>query len=302
MGHPQSSLRHIQPVHRSNFGVLSQNSAQQVARVHRHRHRQLSDHLAEKIQSRLIQQKLGQFRSSSITELKTSTQINHFGALRGDNSFAELPCVLIASRQAQHYRRAEDMAAVLSSNTVQRLDRKKADFNWYPKETTYIVHRSGETGWAVSNDYHADTLVEAVRASITNDNLEQALGRTRNIRRSVKPLKEYILTNVSTYRKVDGVFTMAELKAATSWLGVLLHAGIWVISGKGTAVLFHILVGLQSQRRDSLYRLLVGDPAFENKSRAKEAAVRLGPYHQPPKRLPTETPQSQGPAPRTMGL
>ena len=204
-----------------------------------------------------------------VTEkLDTSTQINHFGALRGDNSFAELPCVLVASRQAQHYEQTEDMAAVLSSRTVQKLEKDELPFDWYPKETTFIVHRSGETGWPVKNDYHPDPLVEAVRASITNDNLEQALGRTRNVRRSVTPLQEYILTNVATNRKVDGVFSMAELKALTSWLGVLLHAGIWVASGKGTAVLFHILHGLQSQRRDSLYRLLIGDPAFETPEQA----------------------------------
>ena len=51
-----------------------------------------------------------------VTEkLDTSTQINHFGALRGDNSFAELPCVLVASRQAQHYEQTEDMAELLSN-------------------------------------------------------------------------------------------------------------------------------------------------------------------------------------------
>ena len=51
-----------------------------------------------------------------VTEkLDTSTQINHFGALRGDISFAELPCVLVASRQAQHYEQTEDMAELLSN-------------------------------------------------------------------------------------------------------------------------------------------------------------------------------------------
>lgn len=196
-------------------------------------------------------------------KLNTLTRINHFGALRGDNSFAELSCVLVASRQAQHYKQTEDMAAVLSSQPVQRLQNDEVGFDWYPKESTYIVHRSGDRGWSVKNDYHPDKLVEAVRASITHDNLEQALGRTRSIRRNAKPLHEYILTNIATNRKADGVFSMTELKAATSWIGILLHSGIWVASGKGMAVLFYVFQGLMSQRRDSLYILLIGNPAFE---------------------------------------
>jgi len=201
-------------------------------------------------------------------KLKTNIRLNHFGALRGDNSFAHLPCVIVASRQAQHYLIAEDLAALLTSKNIERLRPSDNKFDWYPKKQCFLLHRSGETGWLVNNDCHPDPSAESVRASITDDNLEQAIGRSRYVRRYNHPLYEYILTNVATDRCIDGVFTFSELKAVTSWVGALLHAGIWIGSGKGTAILFHIFRGLLAQRRDSLYRYTIGDPAFETPEQA----------------------------------
>jgi hypothetical protein len=200
--------------------------------------------------------------------LKTEIKINHFGALRGDNSFEHLPCVIIASRQAQHYSTVEDIAAVLTSKNIERLPFEEGKFEWYPKETKFLLHRSGEAGWPVYNDHHPDPLVESVRAAITDDNLEQAIGRTRYVRRYTEPLHEYILTNVATTRLVDGVFTLSELKAVTGWVGALLHAGIWLGSGKGAAIIYHIFRGLFAQRRDCLYISIIGDPAFETPEQA----------------------------------
>ena len=201
-------------------------------------------------------------------KLNTNIRINHFGALRGDNSFAHLPCVIVASRQAQHYLIAEDIAALLTSKNIERLRPSDNKFDWYPKKQCYLKHRSGETGWPVYNDCHPDPSAESVRASITNDNLEQAIGRSRYVRRDNHPLYEYILTNVATDRCIDGVFTFPELRAVTSWVGALLHAGIWIGSGKGISILFHVFRGLLAQRRDCLYKYIIGDPAFETPEQA----------------------------------
>jgi hypothetical protein len=198
----------------------------------------------------------------------SNTKSNHFGALRGDNSFARMECVVVASRQAQPPRDVEDMVQVLTGEDVARVEEKDKHYEWYQKKDDFLVHRSRAMGWPVQNDYHPDPLVEAARSAITNDNLEQALGRTRNVRRNTKSLFEYILTNVATNRYVDGVFTLTELKTATGWVGILLHAGIWVGSGKGAAILFHIFRGLLAQRWDSLYRYIIGDPAFETPEQA----------------------------------
>ena len=193
---------------------------------------------------------------------------NHFGALRGVNSFDNIPCVLVASRQARPPRDIEDMVQVLTGEDVARVEEKDKHYEWYQKKHDFLIHRSGTMGWPVQNDYHPDPLVEAARSAITDDNLEQALGRTRNVRRDTRSLFEYILTNVATNRYVDGVFTLTELKAATGWVGILLHAGIWIGSGKGAAILFHIFRGLLAQRRDSLYRYIIGDTAFETPEQA----------------------------------
>jgi len=201
-------------------------------------------------------------------KIQTNIMQNHFGGLRGDNSFSKLPCVITASRPAKHYEYVEDVAAILVPHKIARCSKYTDEVNWYPKCEKYILHRSGEMGWPVKNDYHPDPNAESVRAAITDDNLEQALGRTRNVWRYTFPLHEYILTNIATERLVDGVFTMAELKAATSWVGLLLHAGIWIKPGKGAAILFHVFRGLLAQRRDSLYRYIIGDPAFETPEQA----------------------------------
>ena len=201
-------------------------------------------------------------------QIQTSVRLNHFGGLRGDNSFSKLPCVIIASRPAKHYEYVENVAAILMSQKISEILPGSTKVDWYPKSEKFILHRSKQSGWPVQNDRHPDTFAECVRATITDDNLEQALGRTRSVRRYELPLHEYILTNVATNRLVDGVFSMAELKAATSWVGLLLHAGVWVAPGKGTSILFHVFRGLLAQRRDSLYRYIIGDPAFETPEQA----------------------------------
>ena len=201
-------------------------------------------------------------------KMETTVMLNHFGALKGDNSFSKLPCVIIASRPAKHYEYVEDAAAILTSEKISQLKPNTNTIDWYPRTEKYIIHRSEKMGWPVRNDFHPDQFAEEVRAAITDDNLEQAIGRTRNVRRYTDPLHEYILTNVATNRLVDGVFTLAELKAATGWLGLLLHAGIWIVPGKGTSFLFHIFRGLRAQRRDSLYKCIIGDPAFETPEQA----------------------------------
>jgi hypothetical protein len=109
--------------------------------------------------------------------------------------------------------------------------------------------------------------VEAVRKSITEDSVEQAAGRGRNVRRnSSAPLTEYLLTNVPTDRLLDGVFDLSQFKAATSWVGLFLQKGIWVSLGaKGSGAILHKLaLALRSQRPNCLYIPLIGDTAFEN--------------------------------------
>jgi hypothetical protein len=106
---------------------------------------------------------------------------------------------------------------------------------------------------------------------VTEDLLEQARGRGRNTRRTVEnPIIEHLFTNVPTHFPVDATYTLEEVQAALSWPTLLLTSDAWVADGAGTAIVGVMLrAALQkAQRRESLYRLLIGNPAFESPDRA----------------------------------
>lgn len=195
--------------------------------------------------------------------------IGHFGDLKGSNEFKHVGSLIVASRPAVNPRQAERTAAILSWENIQALEEQYA---WYPREEAPIHYRQNTAySWPVSQEKHPDERVEAVRQSITEASIEQAVGRGRSTRRTEdEPLTEYILTSVPTNRPVDGVFSVAQLKAATSWIGVLLHVGLWIPLGtKGAGDLLHkFALALKSQRPDTLYSNLIGLPAFESADRA----------------------------------
>jgi hypothetical protein len=53
MGHPQSALCNVQPMHRGHFRLLPQDPARKMARVPQYRHRQLPRRITQGIQSDL---------------------------------------------------------------------------------------------------------------------------------------------------------------------------------------------------------------------------------------------------------
>lgn len=198
-------------------------------------------------------------------------RLGHFGALRGLNSFEDVACLLVASRPAIGPSKAEEMAAVLSGQEISPL---AAAERWYPPTEGVIRWRlDPRAGWPTNRVAHPEPLVDSVRAAITEDALEQALGRGRNVRRARnRPLVEYVVTTTATNRPVDGTFTMEELKAATGWVGVFLEMGVWFEAGsKGMGGVLHAVArGLAAQRPESLYICLIGNPAFEGAEAAAD--------------------------------
>ena len=198
-------------------------------------------------------------------------QFGHFGALRGLNSFENVAALVVVSRPAIWPARAEEMAAVLTGKNISALPKGTG---WYPDTKGVIRWRKDDRiGWPTRYVRHPDPVVEEVRASVTEDGLEQALGRGRNVRRSrARPLVEYLLTTTPTNRPVDGTFTMAEFKAATGWVGAFLEAGIWIGFGeKGVGGVIHAIVrGMAAQRPEPLYISLIGIPAFEGPETAAD--------------------------------
>jgi hypothetical protein len=198
-------------------------------------------------------------------------RLGHFGALRGLNAFENVAALVVASRTAVAPGQAEDMAAVLSGQNISALP---AEETWYPAKKGLIRWRQDpRAGWSTKYVEHPDPMVESVRAAITEDGLEQALGRGRNVRRSRgRPLVEYIITTTPTNRPVDGTFSMTELKAATGWIGAFLELGVWFKGGtKGVGGVLHTIArALAAQRPDSLYISLIGNPAFEGPETASD--------------------------------
>ena len=193
-----------------------------------------------------------------------SMDLGHFGALSGINRFENVNALAVVSRQAVAPNVMEESTATLTREPVSGV----AINGWYRDETDYILYKDGRRGWSVDRDTHPDPLVESARQALTSASLEQALGRGRNVRRDAsRPLTEFILTSIPTQRPVDGTFTLNELKAATGWIGLMLHLGVWISQGKGAEVLFFIL---NPQRLDSLYNTLIETSAFESPEQASD--------------------------------
>lgn len=198
-------------------------------------------------------------------QLNNDIMLGHFGNLKGTNKFKHVGALIVASRPAINPTQAERAAAVISWQNIQKLDGAQV---WYPREEVPIRYRQDTAySWYVNQDKHPDRFVEAVRQSITEASVEQAAGRGRSTRRSEEELlTEYLLTSVPTNRPVDGIFSVAQFKAATSWIGVFLQAGLWIALGtKGAGALLHkLLLAVKSQRPETLYSNLIGVSAFEN--------------------------------------
>jgi len=198
-------------------------------------------------------------------------QWGHFGNLRGVNEFEDVGALVVVGRPAPHYSEAEEKAAVLTGQHIETLPEGS---KWYPKLEKSIYSRSiPGAGWPVRAAEHPDPIVEEVRASVTEDGVEQALGRGRNTRRTPdRPLVEYEVTTTPTGRPVDGVFSIEELKAATCWIGVFLDMGLWIQGGaKGLGDWVHLFGRvLTSQRLKSQYEVLFGKSAFEGPDQAAD--------------------------------
>ncbi len=200
-----------------------------------------------------------------------NVKLGHFGALRGLNVFEEVSAIVVVSRPAAGLVQVEDTAAVLSGQNISAMP---VEEKWYPAAKGTIRWRHNPSaGWVTRYVEHPDPVVEEVRAAITEDGLEQALGRGRNVRRSRnRPLVEYVLTTTPTNRPVDGTFSMAELKAATGWVGAFLELGVWFEGGtKGVGGVLHAFArAMGAQRPESLLISLIGNPAFEGPDAAAD--------------------------------
>lgn len=123
---------------------------------------------------RLIAARLG--------ETAARVVVAHFGALTGLNKFEEFESEIIVGRPAVNRTHGERMAELIKGGAVNRVQDGN-QIRW-PFVMGGIRMADGAAR-AVSHPQHPDPLVEAVRWSITEGNVEQA-NRLRGVRRSAR--------------------------------------------------------------------------------------------------------------------
>jgi len=168
--------------------------------------------------------------------------LGHYGNLRGSNAFEGARTLITLGRPAPSVRVAERMAAVIAGRRVQQIEPDERGRVMYAQRETAILMRDG-TGRGVVNEFHPDPIVEAVRRSVTEDELDQAQGRGRAVRRGVdNPLVSFRLSDVASDQPIDYAMSSAEFKTLGGFAGLALGAGVWPI-GMGRSWLFQKSLG-----------------------------------------------------------
>jgi hypothetical protein len=150
----------------------------------------------------------------------------HFGKLRGQDAYRDVAAALIVSRPMPPPGAVEDRAEIIFGVEVARLP--AGDF--YPK---VAVRRllADDTAEMAEAHRHPDPHAEAVRRSICEAELTQAVGRVRGVwRTAANPVDVFILTDVPlTETRPHRTLTLAE--AWREWGGLdpvtaFLEAGL----------------------------------------------------------------------------
>ena len=104
----------------------------------------------------------------------------HFGKLRGQDRFKDVPSLIIIGRAAPSHETLELMTEALYWDDPEVAEFQYAD-DW-PKGEKAITMADG-TARRINGDRHPDALVEELRVQIVDNELNQAVGRARLVQR-----------------------------------------------------------------------------------------------------------------------
>jgi len=139
--------------------------------------------------------------------LPDNIEVVHFNAIRGLNRWSDIALVMVVGRTEPSPRDSERIAGVLFGAEIESVPADDKGNVRYPKVTRGIRMRDG-TGRRVEGNQHPDGRVEAVRWSICESELVQAIGRGRGVNRGPdNPLQVDIITNVCLPIEVDETTT-----------------------------------------------------------------------------------------------
>lgn len=114
-------------------------------------------------------------------ELPARLHLTHYGAVTGMDLWRDVDCIVCVGRPATNRLAGERLAEILKGGPVDVVADGEAT-HW-PTIEAGIRLRDG-TGRTVPQPCHPDPLVEAVRWSITEGSVLQAIGRGRGVRRT----------------------------------------------------------------------------------------------------------------------
>jgi hypothetical protein len=154
-----------------------------------------------------------------------SDDIMNFGACRGQNRFEKVRGLIVAGRPSPPVADCENLAAIIFGQDVKRLDGP------FERRAGAIFKRSGVRSMP-NVEFHPDERVEAVRRSICEAELIQAVGRARAVNRgSGDPVTIVILTSVPLDVPVDQFMNYDCIDSIVGWPGACVAAGMWPKQG-----------------------------------------------------------------------
>jgi hypothetical protein len=164
------------------------------------------DGYSEPVKMLLVTNKAIEEKLVEHKDFPTGIATMHYGATSGIDIYKDVPSLVIVGRMMLPVKEAENLASLLKGEVISVGNSE----SMYPKRSRTVVTEYSEV--CVESDYHTDPLVEAVRYSITESEIIQAIGRGRAIRRDdTNPLEILILTNVPLPEKVDLLTTWKDV-------------------------------------------------------------------------------------------
>jgi putative DNA primase/helicase len=131
----------------------------------------------------------------------------HHGAITGMNRWQDVARMLVVGRPAVNRLDGERLGEIIRGGPVERV---QAGNRAHWQRTKAGVRMADGAGVAIEQPHHPDPLVEALRWSITEGSVLQAIGRARGVRRT-DPVAVTILGNLALPLTVAEVTTWDEL-------------------------------------------------------------------------------------------
>jgi hypothetical protein len=181
-------------------------------------------------------------------------RLGHFGAIRGQNAFRGVRCLVVWSRPSPGPDDVERMAATISGRPVEKLPKGER----YPRGRGHYWMRDGRREKA-NPERHPDPNVEQVRSQIVEAELLQAIGRARAVWRTPETALTIIIgTSVPTVLPVSRLVQSKELFADITPIDAMMARGLLIEPGKGFAIVCAAAIGSKPKVVENLLRNSTG--------------------------------------------